>query len=327
MTTDTAIAITKTSKSRINEVNLDDPGFGRVFSDHMLEMKYSEKQWHQPEIKPYGTIEVTPALNTLHYAQSVFEGTKAYYVDGETVNLFRPGKNWERMARSCERMCIPFIEKEVFIQGITELIRLDHKWVPDKEGNALYIRPLACAFDHVIAAKSSSNFRFFVITSPVGSYYNKPVKLTSSQKYVRAVKGGVGFAKAAGNYAASLYPARKAQELGFDQVLWLDAFEHKYIEEVGTMNIFFVIDGVLITPELQGTILPGVTRDSVIKLAKHWEMPVEERRISVEEVMEAGKSGKLQEVFGAGTAAVITPVQEIHHDGESVQIHEENRGP
>lgn len=327
MNTDTAIAVTKTSNSRIKEVNLDDPGFGRVFSDHMLEVRYEDGHWKQAEIKPYGKIEVTPALNTLHYAQSVFEGTKAYYVDENTVNLFRPEKNWERMKNSCERLCIPFVDKDVFIQGITELVKLDHQWVPQKDGNSLYIRPLACAFDHLIAAKASNNYRFFVITSPVGSYYNKPVKLVSSQKYVRAVKGGVGYAKASGNYAASLYPARKANEMGFDQVLWLDAFEHKYVEEVGTMNIFFVIDGVLVTPELQGTILPGVTRDSVIKLAKHWDMPVEERRISIDEVMDAGKDGTLEEVFGAGTAAVISPVQEIHHDGESVQVHEEGRGP
>ncbi|HKK46193.1 MAG TPA: hypothetical protein VJ964_11775, partial [Balneolaceae bacterium] len=194
MTTDTAIAITKASTSRVNEVNLDDPGFGRVLSDHMLEIRYEGGKWHQAEIKPYGKIEVTPALNTLHYAQSVFEGMKGYYVDEETVNLFRPEKNWQRMSNSCERLCIPFIDQEIFIQGITELIKLDHKWVPRKDGNSLYIRPLACAFDHVIAAKASANYRFFVITSPAGSYYNKPVKLISSQKYVRAVKGGVGYA-------------------------------------------------------------------------------------------------------------------------------------
>jgi len=327
MNTDTAIKITKTPKSRIKEVNLDDPGFGRVFSDHMLEVRYEDEHWHQAEIKPYGKIEVTPALNTLHYGQSVFEGTKAYYVDENTVNLFRLEKNWERMANSCERLCIPKIGKEVFLQGIKDLVKLDHKWVPKKDGNALYIRPLACAFDHLIAAKESNDYRFFVITSPVGSYYSRPVKLTSSQKYVRAVKGGVGYAKAAGNYAASLYPARKAHEQGYDQVLWLDALEHKYVEEVGTMNIFFVIDGVLVTPDLRGTILPGITRDSVIHLAKHWGMPVEERRLSINEVMNAGKDGKLDEVFGAGTAAVIAPVQEIHHDGSLVQIHEEGRGP
>lgn len=326
MTTDT-LSITKVSKSRISDVDLNSPGFGRVFSDHMLEVKYQDGQWKQAEIKPFGTIEVSPALNTLHYAQSVFEGTKAYYVDEETVHLFRLDKNYERMMKSCERMCIPTLEKEVFEQGILELVKLDHQWVPQKEGNTLYIRPLACAFDPVIAARVSDNYRFYVMTSPVGSYYEKPVKLTTSQKYVRAVKGGVGETKTAGNYAASLYPAQKAKEKGFDQVLWLDAFEHQYVEEVGTMNIFFVIDGVLVTPDLQGTILPGVTRESVIELANHWDMPVEQRRISIDEVMEAGRNGTLEEVFGAGTAAVIAPVKEIHHDGESFEVHAENRGP
>jgi branched-chain amino acid aminotransferase len=327
MTTDTLFDITKASESRIDDVDLDAPGFGREFADHMLEMEYKDEQWQQPEIKPFGPIEITPALNTLHYAQSVFEGTKAYYVDGKSVNLFRPGKNYERMVRSCERMCIPTIEKDVFIEGIKELIRLDHQWVPEKEGNTLYIRPFACAFDPVISARVSDTYRFFIIMSPVGSYYDRPVKLTTSQKYVRAVKGGVGDAKTAGNYAASLYPAQQAKKKGFDQVLWLDAEEHKYVEEVGTMNIFFVINGTLVTPSLRGTILPGVTRDSVVQLAKHWDMPVEERRISIDEVMKAGEEGMLDEVFGAGTAAVIAPVEEVHHDGQSVSFDINGRGP
>jgi branched-chain amino acid aminotransferase len=231
------------------------------------------------------------------------------------------------MVRSCERMCIPKIEKDIFLEGIKELIRLDHQWVPEKEGNTLYIRPFACAFDPVISARVSDTYRFYIIMSPVGSYYDRPVKLTTSQKYVRAVKGGVGDAKTAGNYAASLYPAQQAKKQGFDQVLWLDAEEHKYVEEVGTMNIFFVIDGTLVTPNLRGTILPGVTRDSVVQLAKHWDMPVEERRISIDEVMEAGEKGALDEVFGAGTAAVIAPVDEVHHDGQSVTFDIDGRGP
>jgi len=327
MTTDTAFNITKVSESRIKNVDLDNPGFGREFADHMLEVEYNDGAWQEPEIKPFGTIETTPALNTLHYAQSVFEGLKAYYVDEGTINLFRPEKNYARMARSCERMCIPVFEQEVFMDGIAELIKLDHKWVPQKEGNTLYIRPLACAFDQMISARVSDKYRFYVMTSPVGSYYQRPVKLTTSQKYVRAVKGGVGEAKAAGNYGGSLYPAQQAKAKGYDQVLWLDAFEHQYIEEVGTMNIFFVIDGVLITPNLSGTILPGITRASVIELAKYWDMPVEERRISIDEVMEAGENGTLQEAFGAGTAAVIAPVEEIHHDGSTVRVHDEERGP
>lgn len=327
MTTDTAFTITKTSKSRINEVDLNNPGFGRVFADHMLEAEYRDGRWQEPEIKPFGKVETTPALNTLHYAQSVFEGLKAYHVDEETINLFRPEKNYERMARSCERMCIPVFGEEVFLNGIAELIKLDYQWVPEKEGNTLYIRPLACAFDEIISARVSDKYRFYVMSSPVGSYYQRPVKLTTSRKYVRAVKGGVGDVKTAGNYAGSLYPAQQAKAKGYDQVLWLDAFEHQYIEEVGTMNIFFVIDGVLVTPSLSGTILPGITRLSVIELAKYWDLPVEERRIQIDEIIEAGQNGTLEEAFGAGTAAVIAPVEEIHHDGKSVQIHQEERGP
>jgi branched-chain amino acid aminotransferase len=327
MTTETALNITQASSSRVDKVDLDNPGFGRVFSDHMLEMKYHEGKWQQPEIKPYGKIEITPSLNVLHYGQSVFEGLKAYYVDEETIHLFRPEKNYERMVRSCQRLCIPEVTKEAFIQGLTELIKLDYKWVPQKEGNSLYIRPFACAFDPVISANIADNYRFYILTSPVGSYYNRPVKLTTSQKFVRAVKGGVGDAKTAGNYAASFYPAQKAKEKGFDQVLWLDAFEHKYIEEVGTMNIFFVIDGVLVTPKLTGSILPGITRDSIIKLAKYWDIPVEQRRISIDEIIEAGSDGTLEEAFGAGTAAVVAPVDEIHHDGQSVTLDIDSRGP
>ena len=321
------IAVEEVHESTIHKVDLENPGFGRVFSDHMLEVKFDDGEWDQPVIKPYGPVEITPSLNTLHYGQSVFEGTKAYYVDENTVNLFRPAKNYERMVKSCDRLCIPVIDKRTFMEGIRMLVRLDKDWVPRKEGNALYIRPFACAWDERIAAKVSEAYRFYVITSPVGAYYSRPVKLITSKNYVRAVKGGIGEAKTAGNYAGSLYPARKAQQMGFDQVLWLDAFEHKYIEEVGTMNIFFLINDTLITPPLGGTILPGVTRDSVIQLAQSWDINVEERRLSIDEVMEAAHGGTLQEVFGAGTAAVISPVQAIRHEGELVTIHEENRGP
>jgi len=319
--------VQKINESRINEADLEDPEFGRFFSDHMLEMDYEDGHWKTPVIKPYGPIEITPSLSTLHYGQSVFEGTKAYYADDRTVNLFRPDKNYERMEKSCERLCIPAIDESVFLDGIRTLIKLDKDWVPKKEGNSLYIRPFACAWDDRIAAKVSETYRFYIITSPVGSYYERPVKLITSKNYVRAVQGGIGEAKTAGNYAGSLYPARKAQQMGFDQVLWLDAFEHLYIEEVGTMNIFFLIDDVLITPPLGGTILPGVTRDSVIELAKSWSMNVEVRRLAIDEVMDAAHAGTLQEVFGAGTAAVISPVEAIRHEGELISIHEEERGP
>ncbi|HYW34159.1 MAG TPA: branched-chain amino acid aminotransferase [Balneolaceae bacterium] len=327
MKTSGNIEIQEIEKSRIDETDLSNPGFGRIFSDHMLEVKYEDGTWQQPVIKPYGTIEITPAMHALHYGQEVFEGMKAYYTGGDSVNLFRIEKNYERMANSCRRLCIPPVSKEVFMEGVRTLVRLDSDWVPQGEDGSLYIRPLACSWDSVIAARASQTYRFYIITSPVGAYYSKPVQLLTSQKYVRAVKGGVGEAKAAGNYGGSFYPASLAHEKGFDQMLWLDAFEHKYIEEVGTMNIFFLIDNVLITPPLEGTILPGVTRDSVIKLAKSWDMSVEVRRITIDEVMEAGRDGTLQEVFGSGTAAVISPVQSICHDGEVVSVHEKQRGP
>jgi len=327
MSTVVDIPIQKVQQSRVKQADLDNPGFGREFSDHMMEVKYRDGAWQNPVIKPYGPVEITPALNTLHYGQSIFEGTKAYYVDGKSVNLFRPEKNYERMVQSCKRMCIPPIDRELFLSGMEQLIKLDHRWVPEKEGNTLYIRPFACAWEEVIAAKVSREYRFYIITSPVGSYYQRPVKLITSKNYVRAVKGGVGDAKTAGNYAASLFPAQKAQKMGFDQVLWLDAFEHKYIEEVGTMNIFFLIDNVLVTPPLEGTILPGVTRDSVIQLANSWNIKVEERRLAIDEVMGAAHEGTLQEVFGAGTAVVISPVKAIRHEGELISIHAEKRGP
>ncbi|MGM0589606.1 MAG: branched-chain amino acid aminotransferase [Bacteroidota bacterium] len=322
-----SIEVTQVNQSRLPQVDLINPGFGRIFSDHMFEMEYRNGAWQTPRIKPYGTIEVTPALNIFHYGQSVFEGMKAYYADEHTVNLFRPEMNIKRMRNSCQRMCIPPVDSDLFMEALEQLIKLDHQWIPNGEGQSLYVRPFAMAFEPWVAAHTSNIFRFYILTSPVGSYYTDPVKLTTMPEYIRAAQGGTGSTKTAGNYAASMYPAKKAKEQGFDQVLWLDAMEHKYVEEVGTMNIFFLIDGTLVTRELSGTILPGVTRDSVIQLAKYWDIPVEQRKLSIHEVMEAGQNGTLQEVFGAGTAAVIAPVQSIHHQGDTVQIHEEGRGP
>lgn len=327
MTSESLFTVQETQHSRLDSVDLDNPGFGRIFSDHMLEAEYRDGEWQGGRIKPYGPIEVYPSLNTLHYGQSVFEGTKAYHAGEGAINLFRLEKNYERFQNSCERLCIPQVDRELFMEGVRELLRVDHGWVPEKDGNALYIRPFVFAFDPVISAKVSDNYRFYVILSPVAAYYSDPVSLVTSQKYVRAVRGGVGDAKTAANYAAGMYPAKLARQKGFDQVLWLDALEHKYVEEVGTMNIFFIIDGTLVTAPLSGTILPGVTRDSVLALAREWGMPVEERRLAIDEVIEAGRAGTLEEAFGAGTAAVIAPVEEISHDGQKVRIHSEGRGP
>ena len=317
------IEVTKTKKSRIKKVDFNNLEFGVDFSDHMFTVHYKDGKWGTPKILPYGEIKIEPSLCTLHYGQAVFEGLKAFKtVDGK-INLFRPDKNHERFNRSNKRLCIPFIPYELFINGIKELVLLDQAWIPDKKGCSLYIRPFVFATDNFLGVRVSYTYNFMIITSPVGAYYKEginPVKLITSGGYVRAVKGGLGDVKTPANYAASLFPGEEAKKKGFTQVLWLDAAENRYIEEVGTMNIMFVIDGKLITPPLEGSILPGVTRDSVISLANHWGIPVEERMISIEEVFATAKNGTLQEVFGTGTAAVISPVGWIQHNDEMITI-------
>ncbi|MGF1670162.1 MAG: branched-chain amino acid aminotransferase [Balneolaceae bacterium] len=324
------IKTTTTDKSRISEINFDNLDFGRQFSDHMVEMNWENGSWSPPEIKPYGPISFTPALHVLHYGQAGFEGMKAFYYDEKTIHLFRPEDHQKRFENTCKRLCIPPVESDHFIPALEELIRVDAKWVPRKKGRALYIRPFAFSSEEYIAARTSQKYKFYIITSPVAAYYKEgfnPVKLTTDDLFVRAVKGGTGDIKAAGNYGSSFFPAKKAQQDGYTQILWLDAIEHKYVEEVGTMNIFFLIDGTLITPPLSGTILPGITRRSVIALAKSWNVPLEERKISIDDVFEAHDKGILEEVFGAGTAAVISPVGLINHNGNQIQIAEDKIGP
>jgi branched-chain amino acid aminotransferase len=324
------IRITPTTNSRISETDFNNLQFGRVFSDHMLEMKFKNGEWSDPEIKPYGPISIEPSLHALHYGQAIFEGMKAYYAGPDTINLFRLNDHHERLNNSARRLCMPEITKEAFIKGLEELMKLDYKWVPKTHGHALYLRPFMFASEEYIAAKAASEYRFYIITSPVAAYYSEgfnPVKLTTSDQYVRAAMGGTGEAKAAGNYAGSFLPAKNAQKNGFTQVLWLDAVEHKYVEEVGTMNIFFLIGDTLITPKLGGTVLPGITRRSVVAIAEEWGVQVEERRISIDEVFEAHSSGSLREVFGAGTAAVISPVGLIHHRGNTITLDQDEIGP
>ncbi|MEX0769896.1 MAG: branched-chain amino acid aminotransferase [Balneolaceae bacterium] len=324
------IKITQSRKTRISEVDFDKLDFGRTFSDHMFEMTWKNGSWEQPEIKPYGEISFTPALNVLHYGQAVFEGMKGYFVDDKTLHLFRPRDHHQRLNDSSTRLCIPTTSYEIFIEALGRLLRLDSEWVPRKKGRALYIRPHIFACEEYLAARVSEKYRFYIITSPVAAYYGEgfnPVRLTTTEGFVRAVKGGTGEAKAAGNYAASFFPARKAQQEGYTQVLWLDAIENRYIEEVGTMNIFFLIDEKLVTPRLTGSVLNGITRRSVIALAERQGVPVEERRITIDEVFEASGSGKLEEVFGSGTAAVISPVGLIHHNGRSIDINKNKIGP
>jgi branched-chain amino acid aminotransferase len=309
--------ITKASdaqlKSKPDEKAL---GFGSIFTDHMFVMHYDEdKGWHDAEICPYHNFSLDPAAMVLHYGQAIFEGLKAYRGRDDQIYLFRPQDNLERMNVSAARMCMPTINTEDVLRALKSLLEIEQDWVPGVNGASLYIRPTMVATEAGLGVRPANQYIFFIILSPVGAYYPEgfnPVKIYVTDKYVRAVPGGVGNAKTAGNYAASIMAAVEAQKQGFTQVLWLDAVERKYIEEVGTMNIFFVIDDEIITPPLSGSILPGLTRDSVMTLARDWGLNVVERPISIDEVFAAGKSGALKEVFGTGTAAVISPVGSLH---------------
>ena len=321
------IKLVKSAKTRANDTDYGRLGFGKIFSDHMFSAEYSGGRWHNAAITPYGNIMLPPSLSALHYGQAVFEGIKAFYSKDGSVNLFRPDRHHARLNSSCERLCIPQITWEDFYAALSTLLRTDLEWVPKKKGCSLYIRPFVFASDPYLGVKVSDTYCFMIITSPVGAYYTAgTVKLVTSPEYVRAFRGGLGCAKTPANYAASLMAAQEAHKKGFTQVLWLDGMEGKYLEEVGTMNIFAVIDGKLITPELVGTILDGVTRDSVIKIALEWGIPVEERRLSIDEIVSASKEGILDEVFGSGTAAVITPVDEISHMGQTMHVKSKKKG-
>jgi len=309
------ISIQKVQNSRINEVDFDNIPFGKVYSDHMFIADYEDGQWSDLRIVPYGDLSMAPASSVIHYGQSVFEGLKAYKNNSGEAVVFRPEANAKRLNKSAERMCIPEVPEELFMQAMTELLKIDKNWIPNKENTALYIRPYVFAMDDYIGIKPSEKYRFMIITCPVGAYYSEPVKVKIETEFTRAAQGGTGYAKAAGNYAGSLYPAKLAQKQGYHQLVWTDAKEHAYIEESGTMNIMFVINDTLITPEASSTILRGITRDSVLTLAREWGMNVEERRVSIKEVIEAAKNGTLQDAFGAGTAATIAHIELIGHDG------------
>ena len=306
-------------------------GFGTIFTDHMFNMDYElDKGWHSARIEPYAPFALDPSTMFLHYAQGAFEGLKAYRDDSGNSQLFRPQENFKRLNRSCRRLCIPEIDEDFALDVLKKLVAIEKDWVPGQPETSLYIRPTIIAMDPYLGVRASYTYRFFIILSPVGAYYPEgfnPVKIQVTSDYVRAVRGGVGEAKTPGNYAASILAAEKAHKEGYSQVLWLDGVEQKYVEEVGSMNIFFVIDDEIVTPELNGSILPGITRNSVIKLAKHWNDNVAERKISIDELMQAHASGKLQEVFGAGTAAVISPVGEIKYGDQVMTIAGGEVGP
>ncbi|NLT21028.1 MAG: branched-chain amino acid aminotransferase [Syntrophomonadaceae bacterium] len=304
--------------------------FGKNFTDHMFIMDYTEgRGWHDPRIIPYQPLVMEPSSMILHYGQAIFEGLKAYKASDGRVLLFRPHQNMARVNVSNERLCIPPIDVDDMVEAIKAVVKMDRDWIPEAEGTSLYIRPFIIATDPYLGVRPSNTYKFMIILCPVGAYYPEgidPVKIYVENKYVRAVKGGIGFAKTPGNYAASLKAQMEAQAKGYTQVLWLDGVERKYIEEVGTMNVFFKIDGEVITPALEGSILAGITRDSTIDLLKDWGIPITERRLGIEEVYEAHARGKLEEAFGTGTAAVISPIGELNWDNQIISINNGQTG-
>ena len=305
-------------------------GFGRHMADHMFIMTWNQEQgWHNAAIQKYSDFTLDPAAMVLHYGQAIFEGLKAFRGKDGRIHLFRPTANLARMNKSAERMCMPQIPEEEVMTGLRMLIEADADWVPGNQGASLYIRPTMIATEPALGVRPSSQYLFYIITCPVGAYYPEgfnPVKIYVTDKYVRAVPGGVGAAKTAGNYAASIMAAMEAQKAGYTQVLWLDAVERRYVEEVGTMNIFFVIGDEIITPPLSGSILPGITRQSVIQLLADWGMPVVERKIDIDEVFTAAENGQLKEIFGTGTAAGISPVGALHFNDRDCTINGGNTG-
>jgi len=309
------IPIHKASHSRISEVDWDHLELGLYTSDHMLISDYTGGQWGMAEIRPFGPFSLSPTTLALHYGQTIFEGMKAFRMEDGRVQIFRPDKHYERLVRSAQRLCMPVVSPELFLEGLRRLVELDKEWVPGEAGSALYIRPFIIATETRLTAKVSNSYRFAVICTPAGPYYAQPLRVKVERTFVRAAKGGTGYAKCGGNYGASLYPTQKANEEGYDQVLWTDGKEHRYIEESGTMNVFFVIDDKLVTPPLTGSILDGVTRDSLLTLATSAGITVEERSVSVEELKRGFEKGQVSEAFGAGTAAVISPIQAVGIDG------------
>ncbi|HEX7902799.1 MAG TPA: branched-chain amino acid aminotransferase [Chitinophagaceae bacterium] len=308
------ISITKAERSKLQELNLDNLPFGRYFSDHMLEADFENGEWKNIEIKPYQPLLLSPSVAAIHYGQSIFEGIKAYKDRNGNAYIFRPHDNFRRFNKSALRMQMPTVPEELFMEGMRKLIALDQNWIPSKEDHSLYIRPFMFSSDEVIGVKPSDTYKFMIILSPTGPYYTAPMRIYVEEQYVRAAPGGVGYAKAAGNYAAAMLATDEAKKKGYDQVLWMDAAEHKYVQECGTMNIFFIIGNTAITPGLEdGTILDGVTRQSAIALLREMGLTVEERALDIDEIMEAYKAGILLEVFGTGTAATISMIRELRY--------------
>ncbi len=308
------INITKVEHSKLNDINLENIPFGKYFTDHMLEVDYEDGEWKNAEIKPYQPLLLDPSLAALHYGQAIFEGIKAYKNEDGEVSIFRPIDNFKRFNISAERMQMPQVPEEIFMEGMRMLVKMDKNWIPQQEDHSLYIRPFMFSSDNMIGVKPSEKYKFMIILSPTGPYYNTPMRIYVEEHYVRAVPGGVGYAKAAGNYGGAMYATAQAKLKGYDQVLWTDAFEHKYVQECGTMNVFFIIGNTAITPDLkEGTILAGVTRDSTMVMLRDMGFNVEERSLSIDDVMEAYNAGILYEVFGTGTAATISMIKELRY--------------
>lgn len=307
--------ITRVERSKLHSMSLENIPFGKYFTDHMLEADYEDGEWKTVEIKPYQPLLLSPSLAALHYGQAIFEGIKAYKDQHGEPQLFRPFENLKRFNISAERMEMPKISEEIFIEGMKELVRLDSNWIPNKPDHSLYIRPLMFSSDEMIGVRPGEKYKFMIMLSPTGPYYSAPMRIYVEEKYVRAVPGGVGFAKNAGNYGAAMFPSAEAKRKGYDQVLWMDALEHKYVQECGTMNVFFIIGNKAITPDLSsGTILAGVTRESVIQLLKDKGFDIEQRDLSIDEIVAAYKDKTLLEVFGTGTAATVSLIKELKYE-------------
>jgi len=321
MTTLTAsIPVQRVAKSRIKEVDFNNLEFGKYIADHMVVVDFKDGKWQEPAIVPYADMLMSPAMLSLHYGQSIFEGMKAFWTNKGEINIFRPHKHHARFNRSLDRMVMPQVSEALFLQSLHQLVELDKEWIPKAEGSSLYIRPFMFAFEARLGVKVADHFKFIVINSPVAAYQAKPYRLKVEDHYVRTAEGGTGFAKCAGNYGGAFYPTQIAREEGFDQILWTDHKEHKYIDEVGMMNVMFVINGKIVTPKLTTAILEGVTRDTILTLAKDMGVEVEERRVSIDEIEAGLKNGSVTEAFGTGTAAVVAPIAVIRIKGEDLQV-------
>jgi branched-chain amino acid aminotransferase len=315
-----SIKINKTQLSRIDSVDFENIQFGTIFSDHMYRVDYADGKWFNPQILPYGEISIAPSLSALHYGQAIFEGMKAFKDQNGYAQLFRPVDNIKRMNLSAKRMAMPEIPEELFLEGLKQLVKIDEKWIPTKLGSALYLRPFMFATDDFVGVRPSKTFSFIIFTCPVNSYYPKPINVLVEEKYVRAFNGGVGFVKAAGNYGASMLPTAEAQQKGYDQIIWTDGHEHEYVEESGTTNLFFVVGDTVLTPEIDGTILQGVTRKSCIQVLQDRGFKVEERKISMKEIAAAYENGTLKDAFGTGTAAIIAKIAGINYKGKDLVL-------